>query len=745
MRIVHLLKHGVRGNGHVHVAVDLACVQADAGHDVVFATARGSFDDLLRSHGVEVVDIPEAGGLRGAAQAAAALLALTRRFRPDVLHAHMMSSAVIGFAVSKVTGVPLVTTVHNSFDPHSRLMRLGKVVVAVSEAERRLLLSQGYRPKKVVTVVNGADGSPREAVDAEVGIGPLARPCVMTLCGLHPRKAVHDVVAAFAKVAPEHPDWHLNIVGWGAERERLEALAAELGVADSAHFLGSTPKPRPLLEQADVFASGSLADPCPLAVAEARGAGCAVVASAVGGVPEVLEHGKAGQLVPPSDPTAMAAAFRTLMSDPAVLADWQARALDGAEYFSVGRMANDYARVYRSLSRSARTSPDTAGPGSRTKVAYFVPPSRHFAGIERVVHEIATGLAGEHGDRLEVHVVFASRYDEDLLADTPYTAHVLGVDRLRHLASALRACVAENGFDVLVVPQVEASVIAWLATRGLGLPVFVPHLHGNPRLEESDGSKRTRVAFGLFRHLVSRRVGGVLAVAPSLRHYAADGVAPHTRVHFAKNPVRDLGAPPVRATGEQGVFRFVSVGRLSRQKGQDVLLRALALARPDLPPVHLTLVGEGPEEEALRRLCTGLGLDDVVTFTGYSADPADHLRTAECFVLASRWEGFGVVLVEALQFGLPLLATNCDFGPADVVTDPRIGELVAPESPAALAEGLRRAAARVADPQDATFRRAVAQGYGRGEAVAMHLGVLQEIVAATGPARSGRLAALTSA
>jgi glycosyltransferase involved in cell wall biosynthesis len=746
LRIVHVLKHGVRGNGHVHVAVDLACVQADAGHEVVFATARGSFDDLLRSHGVDVVDIPEAGGVKGAAQAAAALLALTHRFRPDVLHAHMMSSAAIGFAVSKLTRVPLLTTMHNSFEKHSVLMRLGKVVVAVSEAERRLLLSRGYRPRKVVTVVNGADNSPREAVDAEVGIGTVPKPCVMTLCGLHPRKAVHDVIAAFSKVASDFPDWHLNIVGWGAERERLEALAAELGLRDSVHFLGSTPKPRPVLEQAEIFASASLADPCPLAVAEARGAGCAIVASAVGGVPEVLEHGKAGQLVPPSDPAAMADAFRTLMADPTTLASWRARAKDGAEYFTVRRMADDYTRVYRSLSRSARATPDTAGRGSPTRVAYFVPPSKHFAGIERVVHEIASGLTGMYGDRLDVHVVFASRYDDTLLVDPPYTAHVLGVDRLRNLAKALRACVAENGFDVLVVPQVEASVIAWLATRGLGLPVFVPHLHGNPQLEEKDGTRRTRVAFGLFRHVVSHRVEGVLAVAPSLRRYAEDGVAPHATVHFAKNPVRDLGAPSAPttppATGER--YRFVNVGRLSHQKGQDLLLRALAIARQDLPAVHLTLVGDGPEEAALRRLSSELRLDDIVTFAGYSSDPADHLRAADCFVLASRWEGFGVVLIEALQFGLPLLATNCDFGPADIIDDARIGELVASESPEALADGLRRATARTADPEDVAFRRAVAESYSRSQAAGMHLEVLREIATAAGPARSGRLAALAS-
>jgi glycosyltransferase involved in cell wall biosynthesis len=353
MRIMHLLKHGARGNGNVHVAVDLACVQADNGHDVAFVSSGGSYDDLLAAHDVQVVTMPESGGVRGTSQSARALLKFTRSFQPDILHAHMMSSAVLGFAISKLVGAPLVTTMHNSFDRHSVLMRLGRVVVAVSEAERHLLLSRGYPSRKVVTVLNGADGSPREALEAD-DIEPLARPCVVTLSGLHKRKAVGDVIAAFAEVRQEFPDWHLNIIGWGPDLERLEARVDELGMNDSIHFLGSAVAPRPLLEDADIFASASLADPCPLSVAEARAAGCAIVATAVGGVPEVLEHGRAGQLTPTSNPSAMAAAFRTLMTDPETLASWRIRARRGAEYFTVQRMAAEYTHVYESLTRGGR-------------------------------------------------------------------------------------------------------------------------------------------------------------------------------------------------------------------------------------------------------------------------------------------------------------------------------------------------------------------------------------------------------
>jgi glycosyltransferase involved in cell wall biosynthesis len=347
---MHLLKHRGPGNGHVCVAVDLACAQAKSGHDVVLASgdADGAYDELLSSHGVEIVTLPPWHGVAGGARHVLSALRLARRSRPDIVHAHMMSSAVLGLGASRLVGAPLVTTVHNSFDKHSALMRLGSVVVAVSEAERRLLLSRGYPGRKVVAVLNGVVDSPRESL-AVGPIGQIPRPCVITVSGLHARKGVDDLITAFAEVSPEFPDWHLNVVGVGPAGEMYEEKVRRLGLERSIHFLGFTMNPRPLMEQAEIFALASLADPCPLTVAEARAAGCAVVGTSVGGIPELLVHGRAGLVTPPSEPEAMASAFRTLMTDSDVLATWRANARRGVEYLSVRRMADDYERVYESL------------------------------------------------------------------------------------------------------------------------------------------------------------------------------------------------------------------------------------------------------------------------------------------------------------------------------------------------------------------------------------------------------------
>lgn len=348
MRIMHVLNHCYNGNGHVHVAVDLACVQVQQGHEVVVASSGGPYVDLLRMRGVRHIDVPRVASVTRAWSSTRYLVGEARRTRPDVLHAHMMTSALQASVASTVLRVPLVTTVHNSFDRHSGLMRVGRMVVAVSEAERQLLLSRGYRRDRLVTVLNGSIGSPRQDWGTSQ-IPDLARPSVMTLSGLHRRKGIDAVIDAFVAVSSQFPDWHLNIVGDGPDRARLIARVRDLSLEGSIHILGSTNNPTRLLEQSEIFASGSLAEPFGLVVAEARAAGCAIVATAVGGVPEVLDHGAAGLLSPVSNPDAMAANLRRLMSEPAALAEWRRRARVGADYFTVTRMAADYLKVYEGV------------------------------------------------------------------------------------------------------------------------------------------------------------------------------------------------------------------------------------------------------------------------------------------------------------------------------------------------------------------------------------------------------------
>ncbi len=161
-RIIHLCKHCVDGNGHVHVAVDLACLQADAGCEVFFISGGGTYESMLMRNRVRHIRLEQDyKNPLSLLKTAWELIRVVRSFRPEVLHAHMMGSALVGYLVSLVSRVPLVTTVHNSFDAHSIIMRLGRRVVAVCEAEKETLVQRGFDARRMDVVLNAPVGSPR--------------------------------------------------------------------------------------------------------------------------------------------------------------------------------------------------------------------------------------------------------------------------------------------------------------------------------------------------------------------------------------------------------------------------------------------------------------------------------------------------------------------------------------------------------------------------------------------------------
>jgi glycosyltransferase involved in cell wall biosynthesis len=191
---------------------------------------------------------------------------------------------------------------------------------------------------------------------------------------------------------------------------------------------------------------------------------------------------------------------------------------------------------------------------------------------------------------------------------------------------------------------------------------------------------------GLQRHLKrasSRRLGAHVAVgARSARELERDIGLPDGSIQVVHNgvPELDLTQRPRVADGPV----LGSLGRLQPQKGYDVLVRSLA----DLPGVHVVLVGDGDQRAQLERLADELGVSDRLHILGWKDDPRSYLTSFDLFVLPSRYEGFPLSIVEAMQSGLPIVAS--DVGSiAEALDDERAGVLVAPDDPAALTNAIR--------------------------------------------------------
>jgi glycosyltransferase involved in cell wall biosynthesis len=128
---------------------------------------------------------------------------------------------------------------------------------------------------------------------------------------------------------------------------------------------------------------------------------------------------------------------------------------------------------------------------------------------------------------------------------------------------------------------------------------------------------------------------------------------------------------------------FVTAGRLVEMKDHRNLLHAFAIHLRE-QPARLIILGVGPMLDELHALAEGLGISEHVAFAGFVENPLPYMRAADAFVLSSRSEGFGNVLVEALGCGTPVVSTNCPHGPADILSRGEYGLLVPPQDPEAL-------------------------------------------------------------
>lgn len=348
MHIMHFLNHTLPSNGHVHVAVDLACAQSRMGHSVSVVSGGGVFDALFAAHGVKHIVINQTRTPVNLVRAIYKLHSAVSSVSPDIIHAHMATSAGLAFILRHLMKFKLVATVHNSFEKEAVIMGLADRVIAVSKAVAEDMERRGLRARKLRVVLNGTIGSPRLS-NVIPPAKALDRPAITFVGGLHPRKGVADLIAAFQKVCAQAPDAFLYLIGNGPHRHDYEELASQTGFGHRIHFCGTHADPRPYLLGSDLFVLASHAEPGALVLAEAREAGCAIVATSVDGIPEMLDHGNAGVLVPPRRPDLLAKAIIEVLAQPALLADLRARARLNLERFTVDRVSREYLSVYQSL------------------------------------------------------------------------------------------------------------------------------------------------------------------------------------------------------------------------------------------------------------------------------------------------------------------------------------------------------------------------------------------------------------
>ena len=342
MRICHVMTADLWAGAEVQLLTTASYLaeQPDVNLAAVLFN-EGRLADELRQLDIDVAVIDETRH-----NAIDIVLFLTRFFvehRIDLVHTHRYKDTVLGTIAAKLAGVPhVIRTMHGLREPMTGWNRfkfgvyetLDKMVmgwcadrvIAVSNRMTGALISNGYKSSLVTTIQNGIDlrsvASHRRPEEMKREWGVDGASIVIGSAGrLDPVKGLDTFLRAARLVLDREPGARFVIAGDGALERDLKALASRLGIEDACRFLGARHDIADVMSAMDVFVLPSLNEGMPMAVLEAMALAKPVVASKVGGLPEVIRHRESGVLVPPSDAQALAAACLELARD----REWAAR------------------------------------------------------------------------------------------------------------------------------------------------------------------------------------------------------------------------------------------------------------------------------------------------------------------------------------------------------------------------------------------------------------------------------------
>lgn len=330
----------IRAGGAEQLALELALRTDSRRYRRTLCASRELFIPMMEAYATRRLEELDAAGVE--------VVSLNRRSRTDLrpwmrlirflrsehvdlIHAHGFGSNLWATVIGRIARVPVILAHEHTWSFQGELLRraidreiIGRFsdgVLAVSERDaERMVDIVGIRPDRVVYVPNGIPTAPagdRDRVREELGI-PAGAPVLVSVANLRPQKRIDVMITAVSLLRERFSDVRLVVAGAANPRviEELRGHAVALGVGDAVALLGIRTDIPDILAAADIAVLSSDFEGSPLSVMEYMAASLPVVATDVGGVPKLVDAGRTGLLVPPSDPPALAIAIEQLLRDP---------------------------------------------------------------------------------------------------------------------------------------------------------------------------------------------------------------------------------------------------------------------------------------------------------------------------------------------------------------------------------------------------------------------------------------------
>ncbi|CAN5659456.1 glycosyltransferase family 4 protein [soil metagenome] len=340
-------------------AVHVACFHRD-----------GAWLPRVLERAASVVEFPIHGFAKPSTwRQMAAFVRWCRRERIAVVQTCDLYANIFGLPGAALAGIPVRIGSRRELNPDKspgqiRLQRhayrCATRVVANSSAARAILEQEGLAPASVAVIPNGLDPGVFAARSPSGGIRRI-----ITVANLRSEKNHETLIAAAGMLVGAHPDLRFQLVGGGPRRAELEAFTAARGLSRYVEFLGHREDVPALLAGADAYVLPSRSEAFPNGAIEAMAAGLPIIASAVGGLLDLIEDGRTGRLVPPGDPDALASALRGFIEHPAEAeAMGQAARASVLRQYSFDRMIAEFEHLYLTGLQGRADAPGTRASDS---------------------------------------------------------------------------------------------------------------------------------------------------------------------------------------------------------------------------------------------------------------------------------------------------------------------------------------------------------------------------------------------
>ena len=701
LNILYMLPELSVGGVETHVLA-LSCGMKKMGHNVIVMSNGGALVSRLEEAGVEHITLPvHHKSPVTVREMAARIRALVRERDIHIVHAHSRVPAWIAHFAVRGMSVPFIITAHGQYSPHigSRIMAKGDRIICVSSVVLEHMAEKlGANRSRMQVIYNGIDieeamreiGRRRPAADIKKEIGvPEGTPVIGSISRLTMTKGLRFFIDAIKQVRERVPGAKALLVGDGPMRKELQDRAAELGLSEHLIFTGVRTDIYDLLGIMDVYVVSSLYEGFPMGCLEAMSSRVPIVATRVGGIPEMLDHNRTALLTGPKDPAALAKNIEQLIGDPKLAGEIaDAGYQDVIERFSQRKMLNDVLGLYYEALREKKgyIGPilGVAAP-ERPRLLLTLPELR-VGGVETHVIDLARGLKQKGYDPLVVS--FGGKLVEKL--------DVAGIDHIKlpvhskspfvifNIVGPIRRLIEERGIELI---HAHSRVPAWISyislrTQGKKIP-FVTTCHstygvhvGSRVMVWSD--RMIAVSEFVRDHMVNcfgtdpERIGTIHnGIPPDLYdEQRAETMRRRYREEFNISPRTKVIGMVASLTPRKGYIYFLQAARkIVSEYGDAVFLG----------------VGGGPQRDELEAMARDLGLEGKAFFTGIRNDVRDLLNLFDIFVLSSTSEGLPYVILEAMCMRKTIVTTDVG-GIPEAISHGRNGILVKPRDVDSLAQ-----------------------------------------------------------